>query len=380
MSAPVRYPRPPELDQLGTRHAVVEASAGTGKTYLLEHLVVELLLNHGARMEEILVVTFTERATAELCLRLRKKLSELCHLSADHPAAAERPDQECWLVDETARSRLRDALLAFDRATVATIHGFCRGILGDHAFLHGRMFDERAVDEGEAFHTAFVEALRNDFAVEPRLKPYLRAWLAADHTVVQLERALRECANELARIFPPRPEALQPKFDESALVAAIAAWPVEAARDPKLAERLKKAGVKGPTARAVLSRVAALSELVANAGKAGEVAAFLAQLQAKESGWEERGFAYLLDHLAKAGVDSQLAKLHVATAAIQDARAPFFAAVAHKFLPLVRARLQARKRAAGLYDFQDMLTLVAERLADESAPAQLLLSTLRRRY
>jgi exodeoxyribonuclease V beta subunit len=73
MSAVVRYPRPPELNQLGTRHAVVEASAGTGKTYLLEHLVVELLLNHGARMEEILVVTFTERATAELCLRLRER-------------------------------------------------------------------------------------------------------------------------------------------------------------------------------------------------------------------------------------------------------------------------------------------------------------------
>ena len=174
MSAVVRYPRPPELNQLGTRHAVVEASAGTGKTYLLEHLVVELLLNHGARIEEILVVTFTERATAELCLRLRKKLSELCHLSADHPDTARLPDQECWLIDETARARLSDALLALDRATISTIHGFCLGILGDHAFLHQRMFDEQAVDESGAFHTAFVEALRKDFAVHPELQPYLR--------------------------------------------------------------------------------------------------------------------------------------------------------------------------------------------------------------
>jgi len=93
MSAVVRYPRPPELNQLGTRHAVVEASAGTGKTYLLEHLVVELLLNHDARVEEILVVTFTERATAELCLRLRNKLSELCHLDCPPPrrGGAARP-------------------------------------------------------------------------------------------------------------------------------------------------------------------------------------------------------------------------------------------------------------------------------------------------
>ena len=53
MNAVIRYPRPPELDQLGTRHAVVEASAGTGKTFLLEHLIIELLLDHNARMEEI---------------------------------------------------------------------------------------------------------------------------------------------------------------------------------------------------------------------------------------------------------------------------------------------------------------------------------------
>ena len=377
MSAAIRYPRPPELDQLGTRHAVVEASAGTGKTYLLEHLMVELLLNHGARMEEILVVTFTERATAELCLRLRKKLSDLCHLSVE-PADAKQAN--CWLIDDKARGRLRDALLAFDRATISTIHGFCRGILGDHAFLHRRMFDEQAVDEKDAFHTAFVECLRDDFAVQPELKPYLRAWLSTGHSAADLESDLGACTRELARIFPPRPEALQPQFDEAALAAAVTAWPAETAGDPTLAERLKRSGIKGSTAKAVLARVAALSEMVAEAGKTGDIAAFLMQLQTKESVWKERGFPYLLDHLAIAAADAKVSALHRATASIRDARAPLLAALAHKFLPLVRARLQERKRAAGLYDFQDMLTLVAERLGGEDPPAQLLLSTLRRRY
>jgi exodeoxyribonuclease V beta subunit len=383
MSAVVRYPRPPELSQLGTRHAVVEASAGTGKTYLLEHLVVELLLAREAHMEEILVVTFTGRATAELCLRLRKKLSDLCHLSADHPdavAAAALPDQECWLIDDKARGLLRDALLALDRATISTIHGFCHGILGDHAFLHRRMFDEQAVDERDAFHTAFVEALRNDFAVEPELQPYLRAWLVAGGTVADLEFDLAGCARHLAGIFPSRPEALQPHFNQAPLVAAIAVWPTKTAGDPTLAERLKKAGIKGQTAKAVLSRVAALSQLAAQAGETGEVASFLAQLEEIESGWSKNGFPYLLDNLAKAAADPKIAKLERATLAIRDARVPLLAAVAHKFLPLVGARLHARKRAAGLYDFQDMLTLVAERLGEESGPAQLLLSTLRGRY
>ncbi len=242
------------------------------------------------------------------------------------------------------------------------------------------MFDEQAVDERGAFHTAFVESLRNDFAVQPELLPYLRAWLAAGHSAADLEGALGACARELARIFPPRPEALQPDFDEAALAAAIAAWPLQTAGDPTLAARLKQAGIKGSTAKAVLTRVALLRDLVADARSTGNMAIFLAQLQDKESAWKDRGFAYLLDRLAKVSADPKLAELNWATAAIRDTRVPLFAAVAHKFLPLVHARLQERKRAAGLYDFQDMLTLVAERLSGEGASAQLLLSTLRRRY
>jgi exodeoxyribonuclease V beta subunit len=380
----LRYPRPAELDHLGTRHAVVEASAGTGKTFILEHLVIDLLLNHGARLEEILVVTFTERATAELSLRLRAKLSALCHLSEDDPAvqaATGRPDQACWLIDEAARDRLRDALLAFDRATISTIHGFCRSILADHAFLHHRLFDEQAVEEKQAFHTAFVQSLRQDLAVDPHLQSYLRAWLGSGHTTAGLETNLHDCARELGRIFPARPQALQPAFDEPALTAAIAAWPEEIESEAGLLERLKRVEVKGATAKAVCKRVVQLCERVAEARRTGELAPFLAELQKLESGhWKSNGFSYLHEHLAKAAADPMLDELHRAISVIEQARVPLLAALAHKFLPIVGARLQERKRAAGLFDFQDMLTLVAEHLAEGSATAPLLLSTLRQRY
>jgi exodeoxyribonuclease V beta subunit len=377
VTAAIRYPRPPELDQLGTRHAVVEASAGTGKTYLLEHLVVELLLNHGARMEEILVVTFTERATAELCLRLRQKLSELCHLTAEPGHAT---SQSCWLIDDHARSRLRDALLAFDRATISTIHGFCRGILRDHAFLHRRMFDEQAVDEKDAFHTAFVQCLRNDFAVRPELQPYLRAWLAAKPGAADLERELGACARELAGIFPSRPGALQPPFDEAALAAAITAWPAEIAREPQLLERLKKAKVHASTVGAVCPRLLALTEIVLKA-RGVDMAAFLGELDRFVADDSQKDvWSYLLGALDRGAADPHVTKLRRALANLVAVAPPLLAALVHKFLPLVRARLEEHKRAAGLYDFQDMLTLVAERLGDEGEPAQLLLSTLRRRY
>ena len=64
---------PPVLDEIPLDGPVIiEASAGTGKTYTIEHLFVDRLLRAKARLEEILVVTFTDKATAELRKRVRE--------------------------------------------------------------------------------------------------------------------------------------------------------------------------------------------------------------------------------------------------------------------------------------------------------------------
>jgi ATP-dependent exoDNAse (exonuclease V) beta subunit len=68
--------RPPALPAADTRLVVVEASAGTGKTFFLEHRVVDLVLA-GAELGQILLVTFTEKAVAELRLRIRDVLDRL---------------------------------------------------------------------------------------------------------------------------------------------------------------------------------------------------------------------------------------------------------------------------------------------------------------
>ena len=68
----MRYPYPAVLDEIPLDgHAVIEASAGTGKTYTIEHLVVDRLLRTSARLEQLLVVTFTDKATSELRKRIR---------------------------------------------------------------------------------------------------------------------------------------------------------------------------------------------------------------------------------------------------------------------------------------------------------------------
>ncbi|MEO8706721.1 MAG: UvrD-helicase domain-containing protein, partial [Kofleriaceae bacterium] len=68
--------RPASLPPADAQLVVVEASAGTGKTYFLEHRVVDLILA-GAELGQILLVTFTEKAVAELRLRIRDLLDRL---------------------------------------------------------------------------------------------------------------------------------------------------------------------------------------------------------------------------------------------------------------------------------------------------------------
>ena len=64
----VRIAKPACLDRLA-QHALIEASAGTGKTYTIEHLVVDLVVRQGVPIEQVLVVTFTRKAAAEMADR-----------------------------------------------------------------------------------------------------------------------------------------------------------------------------------------------------------------------------------------------------------------------------------------------------------------------
>src|SRR5207237_7352458 len=66
------------------RHGVIEASAGTGKTYTLEKLVLRLLRERPVSLEQILLVTFTEKATGELKGRLRQALERECADKREH--------------------------------------------------------------------------------------------------------------------------------------------------------------------------------------------------------------------------------------------------------------------------------------------------------
>lgn len=181
----VRWPRPSTLGDPHTPLMVVEASAGTGKTYFLEHKVVDLLLATDATIDRVVVVTYTDKATAELRARIRRLLTQMVWGA---PPSTPAVEDSAWRLDEAARGRLRDALDRIDAAPISTIHGFCQRVLADEAFAAGRAFEQEAVPDEAALRAAFLAALRERFAREPDDKELLRGFLADGKSIDALFR------------------------------------------------------------------------------------------------------------------------------------------------------------------------------------------------
>ncbi|MCO8276750.1 UvrD-helicase domain-containing protein [Actinoplanes sp. TRM 88003] len=115
---------------------VLEASAGTGKTFTIAALAARYVAEGRAELRELLLVTFSRAATAELRQRVRERLVSAERGLADPPGARESADGVLALLadapdDEIARRRRRlaTAVADFDAATIATTHQFCRQVL-----------------------------------------------------------------------------------------------------------------------------------------------------------------------------------------------------------------------------------------------------------
>ncbi|MFW5425931.1 MAG: exodeoxyribonuclease V subunit beta [Methylophagaceae bacterium] len=127
---------------------IIEASAGTGKTYTLAELYLRLLLENNLTVDQILVVTYTRAATEELRERLRQKLVD-ARDERSHQSEQER----------TEVKKLNLAIQSFDEAAIFTIHGFCQRVLGDYAFESGLRFELELVgDDNE-----LLQSVTDDF-------------------------------------------------------------------------------------------------------------------------------------------------------------------------------------------------------------------------
>lgn len=124
---------------------LIEASAGTGKTYTLTGLFLRLILEKRLTVDQILVVTFTDAATEDLRKRIRQRLAEAIHvLEKSTPPDADKPlETHLWTVHRhtDAADLLRGAVRNFDLAQIFTIHGFCQRMLGKNGFECQTLFN-----------------------------------------------------------------------------------------------------------------------------------------------------------------------------------------------------------------------------------------------
>jgi exodeoxyribonuclease V beta subunit len=167
----------------------IEASAGTGKTWNICALYVRLLLERDLNADQILVVTFTKVATAELHERIRGRLAELARAietsdDGGDPFLARLFETTLAHADEAAlelaAKRVRRALSTFDQAAIHTIHAFCQRALQEAPFAAAMPFSF----EMEADDAALRFELAADFwreRVEPvaAAHPAFAAWLVA---------------------------------------------------------------------------------------------------------------------------------------------------------------------------------------------------------
>ncbi|MCI5144054.1 MAG: exodeoxyribonuclease V subunit beta, partial [Candidatus Electrothrix sp. AR3] len=139
---------------------LIEASAGTGKTYTIALLFLRLLLEQGLSVDEILVVTFTNAAAEELRGRIRQRIRDALDVlegrGTDDALLQELMDKIAQQ-HERAHILLNDALTRMDEAAVYTIHSFCQRMLQEHAFESGAPFEMEFLETEQLLRNRIME-------------------------------------------------------------------------------------------------------------------------------------------------------------------------------------------------------------------------------
>jgi len=326
---------------------VVEAAAGTGKTTELVQRILRVLSSGRARIEQIVAVTFTEKAAGELKLRLRKELESLRQLTSD----------------ASERTHLTDAIQRLEEAHVSTIHGFCADLLRERPVEAGIDPVFEVLTEPRAnrlFDEAFQSWLHEVLEDPPEgLRRALRrsVWSRDgrgddDGPVDRIRRAARELAEwrdftgEWHRDPFDRDESLTTVLTRLRELAALTTSPLST-RDPLYQDTVP---------------VRELSRDIETAEKFDAV---------DRDGWEARAIDLANDrnfrrarkgrdrmfgqHASREEVWTAFEALGVELDGFQRAADADLAALLHVELREVVARYERLKKRAGALDFVDLL-------------------------
>jgi exodeoxyribonuclease V beta subunit len=359
---------------------VIEASAGTGKTYTLAALYVRLVLGHG-RVQgaltppEILVMTFTEAATAELRDRIRSRLTQAAQdfRQTQEPADAYLRDlKNCIDAHDWpgCAARLDAAAQWMDEAAIFTIHGWSSRMLRQHAFDSSSLFEQSTVEDSEA--------LRLQAAAD-----YWRQWYYAfDEAQLSALLPIAKTPQALVKKLQPfwRAQERTPPADLDAVPADLAVSPQpetpahimqqwSATQQQVAACEAQACALWATHADTLLAQLGKAMDhhLNGNSFRVAHRAAYLQQLKA----WTQ-GATLDKKLVAKFGLRSLTAKTHVNSPKPQDptgalsamqawsdaldsAVSPESGLLAHAAQAITQS-YDRSKQQRGQFDFADLLT------------------------
>lgn len=209
---------------------LIEASAGTGKSWTVTLLYLRLILEKGFTVDQILVVTFTDAATKELRNDVRHRLVEA--LAAFEDDSYQKEDEYKQLINqstdkEEAIRRLNRARLSLDEAAIFTIHGFCQRALTENAFEAGLPFESELMDDDKELMQKLTDDFwRRRFATAPAalLFKLEQQSITPDSLLNDIQLAI---GKPYLTLFGPRSEAVpSEKWNEleSVFQRAIKSW------------------------------------------------------------------------------------------------------------------------------------------------------------
>ena len=228
---------------------LVEASAGTGKTYALTTLVARLIVESGWRIDDLLIVTFTVAATGELRTRVRGAMRDALEVArrGEEGDGLARDLTRRWRTKQIDQHKIESSLARairdFDCANVMTIHGFCQRALSQFAF-DARIpfgFGISGDDKGDVA-AAVRDFWRRHIAPEPIplleaaqsdrfLLDTLSEWVGAHHAKPSVIRGIADSDDEIA-------SANAARTSSSALAASAPNSAAHENSDPVLARAI----------------------------------------------------------------------------------------------------------------------------------------------
>ncbi|MDQ2868050.1 MAG: exodeoxyribonuclease V subunit beta [Verrucomicrobiota bacterium] len=354
---------------LETGFTLIEASAGTGKTTTITAIVLRLIVEDGLALENILVTTYTELATAELRGRIRDVLSAALEILRGGKPDNQIASSVIALVNDrpSAKRRIEHALRTFDDAAIFTIHGFCAHVLADRAFESGALFETELLADA----TPILREATEDFWRRETYdaSPMIAALLKENLSVASLQKLLEECSAN------PTLQLLSEIEDDAALRREIEAkWSAladcyqnDAAKISRVFANLNWAKPTNDFHERVRAAVTLLARNFAAKAAFGEISKALALLSMSRLEKQKYKDAAISPHAFFKSCEELVALVSRYVIALQQ-----------RFMVWAKTEVRRRKVARQVQSFDDMLTQLDGALSGERG--EVLRETLRTRF